>query len=161
MRRPAEQQDLGGADQQRGLGARRVARQPALEEAAHHMPQRAEATQHGCDDAAHQRAVAVSKVGEPDIRALAVELLVERPRPPQHAVENLGRDPARRKAGGVVRGCLRSWIHDSPIHGGDCLCSKFAPRPERNIAASTERDVGNVGKHGACEPTQVEASRRL
>ena len=66
-----------------------------------------EAAQHGADDAAHQRAVALVDMGEGGMRALAVELLVERPGAAQHAVEQVGRDAAGCEAGGFVADCLR------------------------------------------------------
>ena len=59
-----EQEDLRGADQQRGLDPRRIGRQAAFEQSAEQMPQRAEPAQHGRDDAAHQRAVALGERGE-------------------------------------------------------------------------------------------------
>ena len=93
-----EPQDLRGADEQRGLDPRRIGGQAALEKKAEQMAQRAEPAQHGRDQAAHQRAVAVGERGEAGMRARAVELLVERPVAAQHAVEDVGGDPARGEA---------------------------------------------------------------
>ena len=91
-----EEQDLRGAHQQRAFDLRRVGRQPAFERGCEQMAQRAEPPQHGGDQAAHQRAVALGQLAQ---RRLIFELFVERTLAPQHAVENLGGDAADGKAG--------------------------------------------------------------
>ena len=89
-----EEENLRGADQERGLGARRFLRQAAFEEDGDEMAQRAEPAQHGRDQRPRQRAVAIGEGGERGIRVGAVELLVERSVPAQHAVDNVGGDAA-------------------------------------------------------------------
>jgi hypothetical protein len=71
-----EPENLRHPDQQRGLGPRGIGRQAALEENAEQMPQRPKPAQHGGDEVAHQRAVAVRERREPRLR---VQKLVERP----------------------------------------------------------------------------------
>ena len=99
--RHVEPEDLRRAEQQRGLDPRRVGRQAALEQMPEQMPQRAEPAQHRRDQPAHQGAVAIGQRGEIGMRGLVVELLVERSSAPQHAVEDVGGDPARREAGRI------------------------------------------------------------
>ena len=54
-----EKKDLRGADQQRAFDPRRAVREAAVEQAGEQMAQRAEPADHGCDDGANQRAVAL------------------------------------------------------------------------------------------------------
>ena len=54
------------------------------------MAQRADPAQHGRDQLAHQRAVAIGKRREARMRLRAVELAVERPVAAQHVVEDVG-----------------------------------------------------------------------
>ena len=61
------------------------------------MTQRAQPPQDGRDQPAHQRAVAVGKTFQSGVGGGAVELLVERAALVQDAIENVGRDPSRRK----------------------------------------------------------------
>ena len=70
------------------------------------MAQRAEPAQHRRDQGAHQRAVALGKVGKLRMRRAVLELLVERPAAAQHAVEDIGGDAPRGKAGRVKPGAL-------------------------------------------------------
>ena len=72
------------------------------------MPQRADAAQHGRDQLAHQRAVAVGERGKPRMLLGAVELAVERTAAAQHVVEDVGRDAAGGEAG-QLRRALRVW----------------------------------------------------
>ena len=78
----------------------KVETKPAAEE----MPQRAEAAQHRRHQGAHQRPVAIRQSCKIRIGRAVVELLVERPASSQHAVEDLGGDPARGKAGRINGG---------------------------------------------------------
>ena len=94
MIRHVEKKNLRGSDQQRAFDARRLRRQAAIEKEAEHMPQRAEPAQHDADQGAGERAVAILERGE-----FAVEQFVERAAAAQHAVDNIGRDPADREAG--------------------------------------------------------------
>ena len=55
--------------------------------------------QHGRDQLAHQRAVAVGERREARMRLGAVELAVERPVAAQHVVEDVGGDAARGETG--------------------------------------------------------------
>jgi len=70
------------------------------------MAQRAKPAQHGRHDAPHQGAVAVLQIGEPRMGALAVELLVERPRTPQHPIEDVGGDAPGGKSRRVDQRCF-------------------------------------------------------
>ena len=79
--------------------ARRVGGKALVEKAAEQMAQGAEPPQHGGGQPAHQRAVAVGERGEAGMGAFAGQLLVERDAPPQHAVEDVGGDPAGGEAG--------------------------------------------------------------
>ena len=63
------------------------------------MAQRADAAQHGRDELAHQRAVAVGERRKPRMRFGAVELGVERAMAAQHVVEDVGGDAARGETG--------------------------------------------------------------
>ena len=104
-----EPEDLRGAEQQNGLGARRVGGKSLVEETLEQMAQGAEPAQHGGGEPAHQRAVAVGERGEAGMRALARELLVERDAPPQHAVDDVGGNSAGGEAGDFrLRGGARS-----------------------------------------------------
>ena len=68
------------------------------------MAERAEPAQDGRHKTAHQRAVAVGQRFQRGMRAGAVELVVERALPVQHAVDNVGRDSPCREAGYVRAG---------------------------------------------------------
>ena len=104
-----EPENLRGAEQQNGLGARRVGGKSLVEETLEQMAQGAEPAQHGGGEPAHQRAVAVGERGEARMRALARELLVERDAPPQHAVDDVGGDSTGGEAGDFrLRGGARS-----------------------------------------------------
>ncbi|MGY2931232.1 hypothetical protein ACVWZ6_000834 [Bradyrhizobium sp. GM6.1] len=92
-------EDLGGADQQRALRARRVGGNALVEQAGQHMAERAEPAQHGGDQAAHQRAVAVGERLQSGMGAAAVELLVKCAVLVQHAVDDVGGNPPRRETG--------------------------------------------------------------
>ncbi len=89
-----EQKDLRRAEQQGGLDPRRVGRKTALEHRPKQMPQRSESSQDRRHQPPRQRAVAVLKAGKVRMRMRAVELLVERAPPPQHAFQYLGGDAA-------------------------------------------------------------------
>jgi hypothetical protein len=107
-----EPKDLRRADQQRGFEPGRVGGKPTHEPTAEEMPQRTEPAQHRCRQRAHQRPVAIRQGGKVAMHRAVVELLVERPPLPQHAIEDVGRDPARGKAGrfnaGRARGHARN-----------------------------------------------------
>ena len=92
-----EKQDLRGTDKERGLDPRRFGRKPAAQPVADQPAQRAEPAQHGRDDAADQRPVALGERGEASPRLGCVELLVERPAAHKHRLEELGGDTARGK----------------------------------------------------------------
>ena len=94
-----EPEDLRGADQQDGFDARRVGGKTLVEKSAEQVAQGAEPPQHGRDEPAHQRAVAVGERGQAGMGGLAGQLLVERGLPPQDAVENVGGDPSGGEAG--------------------------------------------------------------
>ena len=104
MIRHVEEQDLRGADQQHGLDARRVGGKSALEELAEQMAQRAEPAQHGRDELAHQRAVAVGERREARMRS-ASSSPIERPLAAQHVVEDVGGDAAGGETGHFRRRC--------------------------------------------------------
>src|SRR5579859_674524 len=61
------------------------------------MAKRAQPPQDGCDQPAHQSAVAIGKTFQSGVGGSAVELLVERAALVQDAIENVGRNPPRRK----------------------------------------------------------------
>ncbi len=63
------------------------------------MAQRAESPQNCRDQPAHQRAIAIRKRLQSRMSANAVELIVEHAVLVQHAIKNIGRDPARCEAG--------------------------------------------------------------
>ncbi len=96
--RHLEPHDLRGAQQQCGLEARRVGRQAAVEEMAQQVSQRAEPAYDCRRQRPHQRAVAIGQGREIGMRRLVLELLVERPLAPQHAVQHVGGDAAGGKS---------------------------------------------------------------
>ena len=63
------------------------------------MAQRAEPAQHGRDERAHQRAVALGERGKPGCASAPSSSLVERAAAAQHAVEDVGGDAAGGEAG--------------------------------------------------------------
>ncbi len=69
-----------------------------VEPQAEEMAQRAEPAQHGRDQPAGQRPVAVRQRSKAGMCAAAVELVVQWPTPAEHAFEDVGRDPARCEA---------------------------------------------------------------
>ena len=93
MVRHVEPEQLCGADEQDGLDPRRVGRKAAVERACEQVPQGAQPAQHGADKLARQRPVPLLQRREGAARLATLKLLVERPVPPQHAVEEIGGDP--------------------------------------------------------------------
>ena len=67
------------------------------------MAKGAEPPQDRRDQPAHQRPVAIGKTFQPGMRRSAVELLIERAMLVQDAIEDVGCDPPRRKAGRYYR----------------------------------------------------------
>ena len=53
---------------------------------------------HRRDQLAHQRPVAIGERRQPGMNVLAVEVIVERPMPAQHPVQDIDGDPPRREA---------------------------------------------------------------
>jgi hypothetical protein len=97
-----EPQNLGGADKKRRLDPRSIGRASASEKQTEEVAERAEAAQHDGHQGADERAVTLRK-GRPNrIGACAIELIVERPMPPQDIVENVGRGAPRRQAGSFM-----------------------------------------------------------
>ena len=66
-----EEKNLRRADQERGLGARRLLRQATLDEEADQMAQRAKPPQYRSDQTPHQSAVAVRERDQAGMRSLA------------------------------------------------------------------------------------------
>ena len=95
-----------------------------VEEAAEHVAQRPSRRSAVAVEPAHQRAVAVGEHGEAGMRALAGELLVERDAPAQHAVEDVGGDPAGGEAGNFRLGGAARTRHDVS------LCQELCPGRE-------------------------------
>ena len=107
----AEKQNLRGADEERGLDARRLRRRAAFEQAAEQMTQRAEPAQHGGDDGARQRPVALLEQCE---FGRGVEQFVERTAAAQHAVDHVGGDAPDGEAGRIVIAAgTRPWFSPS------------------------------------------------
>ena len=96
-------ENLRSAEQQRGFRALRIGRHAAIEQPRQHEAQRAETAQHGRDQPAHQRAVAVAQGLHCGMRGRTVELIVQRAAPHQHVVDDVGSDPARGKSRRVGR----------------------------------------------------------
>ncbi len=88
-----EPENLRRADQQRRLHPRRVAGNAALEAKAEQVAQGAEPAQDRRGECADERAVAIGQRREP--RGGVLELDVERTPAAEHAVEDVGGDPAR------------------------------------------------------------------
>jgi hypothetical protein len=63
------------------------------------MAQSAEPPQHGGDQPARQRAVAVSQRGKAGMSVFSGQKIVERNSPPQNAVENIGGNSSSGEAG--------------------------------------------------------------
>ena len=112
MIRDVEQENLRGADQQRRLRACRVRGKRPVERGTEQRAQAAEAPQHGADQLLHQGAVAVIKGGEIAVGVRPIELLVERPAPLQHAIQDLRRRPPRGQSGRCRRRCGFGRGHD-------------------------------------------------
>ena len=87
-----QQQNLGGAQQQRGFDARRIGREAAVEIESEDVPQCAEAAQHRTDEVTDQRTVPLGERHQAS--RLVLQLLVERPAAAQHTLENSGGDLA-------------------------------------------------------------------
>ena len=102
-----EPEDLCGADQQGDFDPGCVGGKAAREPAAEEMAQRTEPAQRRRHQGAHQRPVAIRQGGKLRMRRAVLELLVERPAAAQDAVEDIGGDAPRGKAGRVNAGCAR------------------------------------------------------
>ena len=81
------------------------------------MAQGAEPAQHGRDQPAHQRTVAVGERGDAGVDAFAGELLVERDSAPQNAVEDVGGDSTGGEAGDFRLGRCARTRHELIIAG--------------------------------------------
>ena len=150
-----EKQDLRGAEKQRGLDARRLRRQAAFEQRPMQMAQGAEPAQHGRDQRARERAVAILERGE---LARRVEQLVERAAAAQHAVEDIGGDAAHGEAGHVVgarpgrglRSCARLCTREILLAGaaglrqvtGECQPIADSRESRRPTDAAPNRQAG-------------------
>src|SRR5579872_3994062 len=100
-----EEKNLCGADQQRRFRARRLFRRPAFEEKTQHIAERSEPPDHcGCKRT-DKSAIALRKLGEPAMRGGALEKLVERPMPPQHAFNDVSGDSAGGEPRRLAMGC--------------------------------------------------------
>ena len=105
--RHIEKQNLCGAEQERGLDTRRMHRQPALDEQADEMAQASEPAQHGADQCARQRPVALFKRRQ--CAATGVRLVKQFIEPaalPQHALDDIRSSEARGEAGSVLSGLV-------------------------------------------------------
>ena len=109
------------------------------------MAQGAEPAQHGGDDAAHQRAVALGELRQAGQGVPAVELLVERPAAAQHAVEDLGGDAARRQARAADGEPGGSLACAFPI-GRDAAVRDIDARPRKAAAVLAEimREIDEI-----------------
>jgi hypothetical protein len=99
MVRHVEPDDLPGADQENHLQARSVVGNAAVERGIEQAAQCAESAQHGGDELAYQRAVTVGQRRQPRMGVLALEVIVERPPPPEDVVKNVDGNAPRRKPG--------------------------------------------------------------
>jgi hypothetical protein len=98
MIRHVEPENLRCAKQKGDLDARRVGGASALEIKAEQMAERSQPAEHERDQSAHQRTIAVRKRRKTRVSTRAIELLIERPPAHEYGFEDIGRDPARRKA---------------------------------------------------------------
>jgi len=92
-------ENLRRPDQERTLRAWRVGRNAAVEQPRQQMPQAAESPQNRCDQPPHQGAVAIGQRLQSGMRGGAIKLVVQRPVLMQYALEDIRRDPPRRKPG--------------------------------------------------------------
>ena len=98
--RHIEKQNLRGAEQERGLDARRMHRQPALDEQADQMAQGAEPAQHGADQRPRQRPVALVKRRQCAATGVRlVEQFIEPAALPQHALDDIRSGEPRARPG--------------------------------------------------------------
>jgi hypothetical protein len=133
MIRHIEKKDLRGAKKERGFDARRLWRRPMIEKQAEQMAQYAEAAQHGRDQRARQRAVAIGKRAKPGMGSAAVELLIERTMPPQHGIEDIGRKAAHGKTRHLIGGARTSRSPRCALHD-----EKFLLRGRHGYANSAK-----------------------
>src|SRR3954452_22067839 len=81
----------------------------------------------------YQRPVAIRQSSKIGMRCAIFELLIQGPAAAQHAIEDLGGDPARGKAGRINSGCARG--HALNWQGGILGCqgpwSSFPPPDDR------------------------------
>ncbi len=98
-----EKEDLRGPDQQRRFKPRCVGRKTPLKKLSQQVTERAEPPQRDRNQRARQRPVALRKARQAGVPMSAVELLVERPTAAQDAIQQVGGDGPRGKAGRIGR----------------------------------------------------------
>ena len=103
-----EPKDLRGADQQCGFNPGCVGGKTACKPTTEEMAQRTETAQYRRRQGAHQRPVAIRQSSKIGMRCAIFELLIQGPATAQHAIEDVGGDSARGKAGRLNSGCARS-----------------------------------------------------
>jgi hypothetical protein len=102
-----EPKDLRGADQQRGFDPGCVGGKAPCKPTTEQMTQRTETAQYRRHQGAYQRPVPIRQSSKIGMRCAIFELLIQGPAAAQHAIEDLGGDSARGKAGRINSGCAR------------------------------------------------------
>ncbi len=104
-------EDLGRADQQRGLRPGRIGWHALVEQVIHKVAERAKLAQDRCNQAAHQRAITIRQGLQPGVGGRTFELFVERATLVQNAIKNIGGDASRSEAGNLGGRCMSYWWH--------------------------------------------------
>ncbi len=139
--RHVEKQDLRRTDEKRGLDPRRLSRKPAAQAVADQPAQRAQPAQHGRDDAADERPVALRECGETPSGLGPVELLVERPAADEHRFQKLGGDAARCKARRRATSLRARGVSACQIR-----CSLLSARTSLRTCRDTKNDLAGFDR---------------
>jgi len=132
-----KKKDLGCADQERALDARRIRRESAFEHRREQMPQCAQSPEHSRNHAAHERAIAFGEFAQ---RGLILKLFVERTFTMQYAFENIRGDAADGEAGnGRRHGVLEGSYLPAYTEFNRCVV-KFV-RPQKRYGANLAPDL--------------------
>ena len=154
-----EEEDLRGADQERGLDPRRLLRRAVIEKDPDQMAQRAQPAQHRGGESPHQRAVALGQAGKSRMRGGAVEHFVERAPAAQHVLDDVGGNlPGRQARYGVGIARLTRGRFSLGLH--PAFLAWFAGTGEGLAAGRTLRHVNIMASEQKSSTPAASAADR-
>ena len=131
--------NLRRAEQQNRFDSRSIGRKALFEKSPDQVSQRAKPPQNGCNEPAHQGAVAFGKSGQTRMCAFARKKFVEGRSPPQNAVEDIGGNSSSGEAGNFRLGGSVRTRHTRIVAEKLCLRRE----PSRKYLCNSQIQVGS------------------